>query len=321
MNQQARENVKAFLYKYKPFVIMIAMAVIFGMMNPTFIRISNLTNIFRQVATNAILAVGVSFVILTGGIDISVGSVLGFTGAVAVYLIVQEVNIILVVLISLVLGAIIGCVNGFFIAKCRLQPMIVTLATMSIFRGATLVLTDGRPIPLGSGAMAPYYKFIGSGMLFDRIPSQMIIMLVIYCLAFFVLNRRVYGRHVYAVGGNEEAANLSGINVIKTKIAAYMTCGVTAAVGGLIISSRISSAQPTAGVSFEMDAIAAVVIGGTSLRGGQGQVLFSMVGAIIIGMLNNMQNLMRVPSYYQTIVKGVIILIAVLLDEKTKKSG
>jgi len=231
------------------------------------------------------------------------------------------VNIILVVLVSLVLGAVIGCVNGFFIAKCRLQPMIVTLATMSIFRGATLVLTDGRPIPLGSGAMASYYKFIGSGMIFDRIPSQMIIMLAIYCLAFLVLNRKVYGRHVYAVGGNEEAANLSGINVVKTKILAYMTCGVTAAVGGLIISSRISSAQPTAGVSFEMDAIAAVVIGGTSLRGGQGQVLFSMVGAIIIGMLNNMQNLMRVPSYYQTIVKGVIILIAVLLDEKTKKSG
>ena len=312
-------NLKELLGQYKIFIVLILVTLIFGMINPRFLTVSNFSNIMKQIAANAILAAGMCFVILTGGIDISVGAILAFTSAITVWMTANGFSILVVLPAGILMGAAIGSINGMFVSKFGLQPMIVTLATQSIFRGATLVFTKGSPISLGTAGDAPLYKWFGSGMVFGVIPVPLIMVVIVYGISFYLLNRMSFGRHVYAVGGNEDAAMLSGIRVVWTKIRVYVVCGIMAAVAGIIISARISSAQPTAGETYEMDAIAAVVIGGTSLRGGEGQVLFTIVGAVIIGMLNNLLNLMGVESYYQTIVKGVVILIAVLIDAKSGK--
>jgi ribose transport system permease protein len=306
--------------KYKIFFILLLVMIICSFISPLFLTVTNITNIFKQIAANAILAAGVCFVILTGGIDISIGSIVGYTGAVAAYLVTRDVNVALVTLAAVAIGAAIGAVNGVLVANCGLQPMIVTLGMLSIFRGATYVFTNGRTISIGAAPSVQAFKALGSGMLFDRIPISLVVVAAVYALSFYILQRTKYGRHIYAVGGNEEAARLSGINVNRTKLMAYTICGAFAAVGGVIVASRISSAQPTAGQSYEMDAIAAVVIGGTSLRGGEGHVLFTIVGAITIGMINNMLNLLAVSSYYQISIKGLVIIIAVLLDAYTNRA-
>ncbi|MCI8651049.1 MAG: ribose ABC transporter permease [Oscillospiraceae bacterium] len=309
------------LSEFRIFIIMVLVIIVLGMIEPSFLRLSNFSNIFKQIATNAILAAGMSFVILTGGIDISVGSALALVGAVSVNLIAGGMNIVMVLMLSIAMGALIGLFNGIFIAYFRLQPMIVTLATMSICRGLTNIYTKGAPITLKTSlASGKIYKWIGSGTLFGGIPFSLVLVVVLYAMAYYVLNKTAYGRQVYAVGGNEEAARLSGINSTRAKMMAYVICGMTAALAGIIISARVSSAQPNAGEGYEMDAIAAVVIGGTSLRGGEGRVLYTIMGALIIGMLNNIMNLVGVESYYQTVVKGVVILVAVLLDARTSKS-
>lgn len=309
------------LDRFKMFLLLILVWVVLGIIEPKFFALTNTANIFKQIATNAILAAGMSFVILTGGIDISVGATLALVGAISVDMVAKGLNIVLVLLIAIALGALVGLFNGVFIAKFRLQPMIVTLATMSICRGLTYIYTKGSPITLNTAlASGAAYKWIGSGTLFDVIPFPLVIVIVVYAISFYILNKTTFGRHVYAVGGNEDAARLSGINTVWTKIASYMTCGMMAAIAGIIISARVSSAQPNAGESYEMDAIAAVVIGGTSLRGGEGRVLYTIIGALIIGMLNNFLNLIGVDSYYQIVVKGIVILVAVLADAKTAKS-
>ena len=309
------------LSEFRIFIIMVLVIIVLGMIEPSFLRLSNFSNIFKQIATNAILAAGMSFVILTGGIDISVGSALALVGAVSVNLIAGGMNIVMVLMLSIAMGALIGLFNGIFIAYFRLQPMIVTLATMSICQGLTNIYTKGAPITLKTSlASGKIYKWIGSGTLFGGIPFSLVLVVVLYAMAYYVLNKTAYGRQVYAVGGNEEAARLSGINSTRAKMMAYVICGMTAALAGIIISARVSSAQPNAGEGYEMDAIAAVVIGGTSLRGGEGRVLYTIMGALIIGMLNNIMNLVGVESYYQTVVKGVVILVAVLLDARTSKS-
>lgn len=309
------------LSEFRIFVVMFLVIVVLGIIEPSFLRLNNFSNIFKQIATNAILAAGMSFVILTGGIDISVGATLALVGAVSVDLIANGLNIVLVLLISIAMGALVGLFNGVFIAHFRLQPMIVTLATMSICRGLTNIYTKGAPITLKTSlASGKIYKWIGSGSVLGGIPFALVLVVIIYAMAYYVLNKTTYGRQIYAVGGNEEAARLSGINSTRAKMLAYVVCGVTAALAGIIISARVSSAQPNAGDGYEMDAIAAVVIGGTSLRGGEGRVLYTIIGALIIGMLNNIMNLVGVESYYQTVVKGIVILVAVLLDARTSKS-
>ena len=321
MNDNKGKAVK-FLSKNRLFFILLCVIIIMSAINPRFFTVSNFSNIFKQIATNSVLAAGLCFVILTGGIDISVGSVLAFIGAVSVTLVSGGMNIILVIFISLLLGAVIGFMNGALVAYFNLQAMIVTLATSSIFRGLTYILTDGAPIPLKTSITGgAIYKWIGSGNVVGALSFPLVIVILIYIIAFFILNRTAYGRHVYALGGNEEAAKMSGINTTCAKTMAYVVCGIMSAIAGILISARVSSAQPTAGQSYEMDAIAAVVIGGTSLRGGEGRVLYTVIGAIIIGMLNNFLNLMGVDSYYQIVVKGVVILIAVLSDAKTVKSS
>lgn len=317
-----KEKVIETVKSCKLFLILLVVVIVMGAINPRFVTISNFTNIFRQIATNAILAAGVCFVILTGGIDISVGATLGFVGAISVTLASGGMNIFAVVAISLAIGIVIGAFNGILVSKFFLQPMIVTLATQSIFRGLTYIFTKGSPIPLKmDGISGQMYKMIGSGSVFGTMfPISLLIVVIVYAFSHYSLDRTTYGRHIYAVGGNESAAKLSGINTVFTKTMAYVASGVMAALAGIIISARVSSAQPNAGEMYEMDAIAAVVIGGTSLRGGEGRVLFCFIGAIIIGMLNNFLNLMGVDSYYQVVVKGVVILVAVMIDAKSAGS-
>ena len=288
---------------------------------------NNFTNILKQISHYAILAAGVYFAILLGGIDISVGSVLAFAGAMSAVIISKMPEspwaAPLAVLAALMIRLAAGMFNGFFVAKFGLQPMIVTLATLSIFRGATLVLISGAAISIAGTryAGAPLFNTLGqSTLLGGYLPVPIIIMCAVYAVVYYTPNHTAFGRHMYAIGGNEEASLLSGINVVKTKLLAYTASGLMAGIAGIIITARVASATPTAGSSYEMDATAAVVIGGTSLRGGEGKVLYTIVGALIIGMLNNIQTLMGVDSYFQTIIKGAVILLAVLLDARTAKN-
>jgi ribose transport system permease protein len=315
---------KLMLTEYRPLVILLFATLVFTALSARFFTVSNFTNILKQISHYAILAAGVYFAILLGGIDISVGLVLAFSGALAALIISGQPQNAwtapLAVLAALLVGLLAGLFNGFFIARFNLQPMIVTLATLSIFRGATLVLLGGAAVSIAGTryAGAPLFTALGQKtLLYGSLPVPIIIMAVVYFLVWFLLNRTAFGRHMYAIGGNEEASLLSGINVVKTKMLAYMASGLMAGMAGIIITARVASATPTAGQSYEMDAIAAVVIGGTSLRGGEGKVLYTIVGALIIGMLNNIQTLIGVDSYYQTIIKGAVILLAVLLDART----
>ncbi len=256
-----------------------------------------------------------TFVILTGGIDLSVGSVLALTATVTAKLLSSGYNPVLAVLIGLVLGTLLGLFNGVLVAKGKMAPFIVTLGMMTIARGFTLILSDGRPI---SGFMKSF-RFLGAGYI-GRIPFPVIIMIVIFIIGYIVLKKTIFGRYVYAVGGNEKATKLSGINTDIVKMGVYAISGLLAAISGIILTSRLNSAQPTAGTGYELDAIAAVVLGGTSLAGGQGGVIGTIVGALIIGILNNGLNLLNVSSFYQSVAKGAVILIAIFLDRKGQKS-
>ena len=299
--------------KYRPVLIMIVFIIVAECLSRKFLTVNNIMNVLNQTSMNAILALALTTVILTGGIDISVGSTLAFSGAAAAWLLRAGHSTVLAVIVALVIGAAIGSLNGIFISRWNLQPMIVTLATMSIFRGTTYLLTTGSPISVSN----PAFKMIGGGKLFGTIQVPIIILLVLAIIMHYILNNTPFGRHIYSIGGNEEAAYLSGVNTKNVKAAAYAISGLLASVVGIIMTSRLSSAQPLAGQSYEMDAIAAAVIGGTSLRGGQGKVVFSIVGALIIGMLNNILTLLDVSTYYQTVIKGIVILIAVMIDAKS----
>ncbi len=311
-------NIKNVLAKYQSVIGLIVFSVIVSFLSERFLTTSNVLNILRQTSINAVLAVGMTFVILTGGIDLSVGSIFAFSGAVTAFLVGSGQHFIVAILAGLAVGGFIGLLNGLFISKGKLQPFIMTLVTMTIFRGATLVFTGGKPISAGYEANAELFSKLGNGYLFGVIPNPIIIMIVVIVIAYFTLTKTTIGRYVYAIGGNEEATKLSGVNVTKVKLFVYSISGFLAALAGIIITSRLASAQPTAGTGYELDAIAAVVLGGTSLAGGVGSVLGSIIGALIIGILNNALNLLDVTSYYQLLAKGLVILIAVLLDRKQK---
>lgn len=302
-----------FLIEQRSFVALFILIIIVSMINPDFFSVDNILNILRQTSVNAIIAVGMTFVILIAGIDLSVGSVLALTGAVAASLVGSEMPIFLVIPLVLLLGTAFGGMSGVIVAKGKVQAFIATLVTMTLLRGLTMVYTDGRPISTGFSDQADAFSFIGTGYLFG-IPFPIWIMAVVFTVAWYILKHTPIGRYIYALGGNESATRLSGINVNKIKIFVFAVSGFLSALAGLIITSRLSSAQPTAGVSYELDAIAAVVVGGTSLMGGKGRVMGTLVGALIIGFLNNALNLLDISSYYQMLAKALVILAAVLAD-------
>lgn len=309
-------SLKELLVKYKSLLGLVLLIAVVSILNPAFLSAKNIMNILRQTSVNAVIAAGMTFVILTGGIDLSVGSILGISGAVCASLLVSGQNVVVAVISALVVGAIVGFLNGFIISKGKLQPFIATLATMTVLKGLTLVYTNGNPITLGSNELAMSFGKIGGGTILG-IPTPAMIMIVVFMICYYILHNTRIGRYTYALGSNEEATKLSGLNTDKIKIWVYTMSGILASVAGIIITSRLYSAQPTAGSGYELDAIAAVVLGGTSLNGGKGKITGTIVGALIIGVLSNALNILDVSSYYQTMVKGAVILLAVLLDRKS----
>ena len=308
---------KAWLIEQKSLIALIFLIVVVSFLNPNFFTVDNILNILRQTSINAIIAVGMTLVILTAGIDLSVGSVLALCGAFAATLIGMEVPVLVAVPTALLAGAVLGAISGIIIAKGKVQAFIATLVTMTLLRGVTMVYTEGRPISTGFTDVADNFAWFGTGYALG-IPVPIWLMVIVFASVWYLLNHTRFGRYVYAVGGNESAARLSGINVDRVKIGVYALCGLLAALAGLIVTSRLSSAQPTAGMGYELDAIAAVVLGGTSLAGGKGRIMGTLIGALIIGFLNNALNLLDVSSYYQMIAKAVVILLAVLVDNKNK---
>ncbi len=305
----ARNRWRDWLSRYGIVLAFLVLATALALLSPSFLATSNLLNVLRQIAVNALLAFGMTTVILGAGIDLSVGSVLAFSGALSAGLAVAGWPPALAMLAALVAGALMGIFNGIFVSFARIAPFIVTLGALTIFRGATLVYTDGRPIT----GLPEAFDVLGNGAWLG-VPVPVWVMLAVLGATHFLLRYTALGRTIYAVGGNEEAARLSGIPVVGVKLFTYAYSGLAAALGALVLTGRLNSAQPTAGSGFELDAIAAVVVGGTSLFGGRGGAVGTFLDAAIIGVLNNGMNLLDVSAFYQQIVKGGVILGALLID-------
>lgn len=298
------KNTMKYMSELTTVIALIILMAVITIINSNFLTANNLLNLLLQVTSNALIAFGMTFVILTGGIDLSVGSILALSSALTAGLLGSGMPVTLAILISLILGCILGMMNGLLISYGKLAPFIVTLATMTIFRGATLVYTNGNPITKGLSDTF-LFQFLGQGYIVG-IPFPVIIMFIVFIVLYVLLHKTAFGKSVYAIGGNEKAAYISGVKLNKVKIIIYSISGIMASISGLIITSRLSSAQPTAGASYEMDAIAAVVLGGTSLSGGKGRILGTLIGALIIGVLNNGLNIIGVSAFWQQVVKGTI---------------
>ncbi|MDR1977890.1 MAG: ABC transporter permease [Synergistaceae bacterium] len=276
-----------------------------------FLSTNNIMNVLRQVATNLYIACGMTMIIILGGIDLSVGSIMSLSGCVtAMLLMYNNYSLAMAVAMGLLVGVAFGAFNGLVVAKTTIPPFIVTLATMNIARGASYVYTGGQPIRV----MSDSFNFIGSGYVFKIIPVPVVYLVFIVGVSAFIMNRTKLGRHIYAVGGNPTAARFSGIKNSRVLFFAFLFSGLMSAISGVVLASRMFSGQPTAGQGAEMDAIAAVVLGGTSMSGGVGKIGGTVIGALIIGVLNNGLNLLNINSFWQYIVKGVVILIAVYVD-------
>lgn len=294
-------------------IALVILIILFSIADPHFRTFDNFMSLIRQSSINGFIAFGMTCVILTGCIDLSVGSVLALTAAFCASFIKAGMPVLIAMLLALVIGTIFGLISGLMVTKWRLQPFIATMITMTVYRGFTLIFTNGKPISnLGDSALL---KFVGKGSVLG-IPFPVILFIIVFLIFMFVLDKTTFGRKIYATGSNAASAKLAGVNVNKTKIIAYAISGCMAALSGLILLSRLGSAQPTSGDGYELDAIAAVALGGTSMNGGRGRIWGTMVGILIIAVLNNGLNIMNVSSYWQSVVKGVVILIAVLSDRK-----
>ena len=312
------KTLKNVLVEQKSLITLLVLILIVSCLSDNFFTLNNIFNILQQTSINAIIAVGMTLVILTSGIDLAVGSIFALAGAVTASMIGADISPFIAICAALILSAILGAFSGVIIAKGKLQAFIATLVMMLILRGATLVYTKGSPISIGTNDNSEMFEWIAFGRVFG-IPVPIIIMIIVFAAAWYLLKYTRLGRYIYALGGNESATQLSGINVDKVKIIVYAMSGLLCAVASTIEVSRLSSAQPTAGTGYEMDAIAAVVLGGTSMSGGRGKIIGTLIGALILGFLNNGLNMLGVDAYYQMIVKGVVILLAVLVDKKTNK--
>ncbi len=295
---------------------LVGLALVLWALTPHFLTISNLLNIAEQATIIAIIAVGMTFVIITGGIDLSVGSVLAFAGVVMASVLHSGLALPLALIVGIGAGLLCGLVNGLLITVGRLPPFIATLGMMSVARGAALMFTEGRPI----SGFSENLRSLATGEVL-RVPAPVIIMIGVYVIAHFVLRRTKLGRYTYAIGGNEEAALLSGINVRLYKTMVYGIAGLLSGLAAILLTARLNSAQPIAGMAYELDAIAATVIGGTSLLGGEGTVVGTLIGALIMAVLRNGLNLLGVSSFIQQIVIGTVIIVAVLIDMALKRRG
>ncbi len=302
-------DIQGILRSYGILIAFILICAVMSVLSPVFLTVTNILNVIRQSSIYGIMAVGMTFVILTAGIDLSVGSILALAGALAAGSLKAGVNMGLVIVVGLGIGVGCGLVNGLFITVGRITPFVVTLGMMSIARGLTLIYTKGYPI----SGLSETFRFIGGGDLL-AIPFPIIVFVFSVLIAWGILTQTRLGRYTYAIGGNEETVKLSGINSSLYKTIVYVISGVGSAISALILTSRLNSAEPVAGQGYELDVIAAVVIGGTSLMGGRGGVWGTLIGALLIGVINNGMNLLGISSYFQLVVKGLIIIGAVLLD-------
>ena len=319
------KNIGALLSEYAAFLALVLLASVLGAISPEFRQISNLLNLLRQAAFNGLIAIGMTCVILSDGIDLSVGSVFALAAIICAKLLTAGVAAPLAILAALVIGTLLGLISGILVAKCRLQAFIATLITMTAYRGLAMIITDGKPISrlansIESDGGAFLFKALGKGNLLIaetvKIPLPAIILVAFFALFFFVLNKTTYGRRVYATGSNAVCAKLVGVNIVKIKMSVYAISGFLAALAGLMTISRVDSAQPTLGDGYELDAIAAVALGGTSMSGGRGKITGTIAGVLIIAVLNNGLNILGVTSYYQDVIKAIVILVAVLSDRK-----
>ncbi len=295
-------------------IALIILCTVFTIANSRFLSLANFMNIFQQVAVVAIAAFGMTWVILLGEIDLSVGSIIAVAGMVGAQSLALGTGFPAALLITIIAGAILGAVNGLLTARLLLPSFIVTVATMSIYRGLVSLPTGGAPLMISD----PNWQAIGASH-FLGVPLIIWILLVLFLANHITLSMTVFGRETYLTGGNREAALYSGIRVNRIKIIIFTLSGVMSAIAGILLSSRLYSAQTNAGLSYELDAIAAAVLGGTSLSGGVGTMPGTLIGALIIGVLNNGMNMLSVPYFYQLIVKGVVIIIAVWLDVRAKR--
>jgi ribose transport system permease protein len=286
-----------------------------SILSPHFLTVSNILNVLRQISMIAVVAIGMTYVIITGGIDLSVGSVLALSAVCAASLMTHGVNMYLAATAGLMIGAVCGFLNGILIVtKIKMPPFVATLAMMSVGRGLSMVITQGTPIY----GLPGEFGFIAGGYLLN-IPMPVIIMVLLYVIGDIHLSYVKTGMYYFAVGGNEEAARVAGVDAKRVKLSAYVISGLTAAIGGMILASRLVSVEPLAGLGYELDAIAAAVIGGASLYGGEGSLLGTLIGAIITGVLRNGLNLLNVSPYWQQVVVGAVIASVVSINALRKK--
>ncbi len=296
-------------------VFIVILAILMILSPNAFARPANLINIFKQASINGILAMGMMFVIISGGIDLSVGSIVALTGVVAAsFAHPGQYPLIVPIILSLVIGLFIGWLNGVGVTYGGIPPFIVTLGMMTIIRGVALIVSGGAPV----FGVTDQFENIAGAFLFDRIPLLVVYFIAITIISAYILTKSVFGRRVYAIGGNETSAGFSGINVRKIRISVFMISGLLAGFAGLLLASRTVSGIPTAGQSYELDAIAAVIIGGVSMSGGSGRWYGTIIGALLIAVIGNGLDILNVSSHFQLVIKGAIIIIAVLLDVKSK---
>lgn len=294
---------------------LIALLVLFSLMNSNFLTSTNVMNIVLQVSIIAITSFGMTYVLLLGDIDLSVGSIIALTGTLAALALVWGLPFYIAIPLALILSIIVGFINGSLTALAGIPSFIVTVATMGIFRGIAYIITDGKPEMI----MDDTFLELGNGDIFS-IPNPIWILLILLVANHFILSKTTFGRKIYITGGNKEAAIYSGINVKKLKIQVFMITSLMAGISGLLLASRLYSGQPSTAQGYELDAIASAVLGGTSLNGGYGTIIGTMIGALIIGVINNGMNLMNIPYFYQLVVKGLVILLAVYIDVRNKKN-
>ncbi len=301
--------------RYGIFFALVILIIFFAVSEKSFLKINNIFNILRQVSIVGVCAVGMTFVILTGGMDLSVGSVLGVSAVSASLIMAGGIHPIVAVVVSLAIGALTGFINAFFINKVEIAPIIMTLGMMTILRGVAYIISGGLPVygvPEG-------FTFIGQGYI-TVIPVPVLFMIIAFAVGYFVLNKTVFGRSVYGIGGNQEASRLSGVNVKKVIYKVYMLAGMLYAIAGLILLARVNSGQPKAGDGYEMDVITACVLGGISVSGGEGRMSGVIVGVLLMGTLANGMVILNVPEFWQWVVKGSVLILAVSIDKLALKS-
>jgi len=294
-----------FVHDQRMVLILLILCLAIGLLIPEFLTANNLLNVLRQVSITGMIAVGMTFVIITGGIDISVGAIVALCGVVVALALKAEVGVALSIVAALAAGAAAGLANGVLVTHVRISPFVATLGTMSVFRGLTLITANGQAI----WELPKSFIAIGTGYTFG-IPNPVIIVLALFLAGHVLLRNFTFGRHVLAVGGDEDASRVSGINVQRVKLLTYALSGLVCGLAGIVLAARLGSGQPSIGVGFELTVIAAVVIGGTSLSGGRGSVFGTLIGALILGVVGNALNLWGVAGFYQTVVSGAIVLLA-----------